>query len=411
MKTGFISFRDVKKPWSGENERALASEFARAGFYLDEIVVLSEEDKRGFSGKFDALKDYCDNLVVVESGDAEFSVKEEIAKCMSAELVQNERAKQYVTEFFASQGMRPSVKAEELSLLPEGATVIPNLLGYQQGFMMEDDDISVLVLPGAQEEAAEMCRQYVIPYIQSKFKIKYDRITLRLFGADRGALEEVLREAGKRTKKAVSFHVEERCSDFKVDVIYNSKTPKMLVDDAVCFLVTELGGKMYAEEDVPLQRRLSDILRVTGKKLSVAESFTGGGVAARIVSVPGASEVLYESVVAYDNGSKRARLGVSAETLKKFGAVSSETVYEMAAGLLSTGKCDVAIATSGIAGPASDDTDKPVGLCYIAVGFADGIHVYRYQLAGDRAEITETATGAAMYLAIKKLREKNKKDG
>ena len=90
--------------------------------------------------------------------------------------------------------------------------------------------------------------------------------------------------------------------------------------------------------------------------------------------------------------------------LKKQGAVSAVVAYQMAVGLLKSGKCDIAIATTGIAGPKSDDTDKPVGLCYIAVGMKDGVHTYRYNLNGDREEITETAKNTALFLAIKKLK-------
>ena len=76
----------------------------------------------------------------------------------------------------------------------------------------------------------------------------------------------------------------------------------------------------------------------------------------------------------------------------------------MSVGLLNGGGCDLAIATTGIAGPKSDNTEKPVGLCYIAVGMRDGVHTYRYVFKGDREEITETAKNTALFLAIKKLK-------
>ena len=76
----------------------------------------------------------------------------------------------------------------------------------------------------------------------------------------------------------------------------------------------------------------------------------------------------------------------------------------MAAGLLMGGKTDIAIATTGIAGPKSDDTNKPVGLCYIAVGTKNGVHTYRYVFPGNREEITETAKNTALFLAIKLLK-------
>ena len=90
--------------------------------------------------------------------------------------------------------------------------------------------------------------------------------------------------------------------------------------------------------------------------------------------------------------------------LSSEGAVSSVVAYQMAAGLLKDGDCDIAISTTGIAGPKSDDTDKPVGLCYIAVGMKNGVHTYRYRLSGTREQITETAKNTALFLAIKKLK-------
>jgi nicotinamide-nucleotide amidase len=85
------------------------------------------------------------------------------------------------------------------------------------------------------------------------------------------------------------------------------------------------------------------------------------------------------------------------------GAVSAVVAYQMAVGLLKDG-ADIAISTTGIAGPKSDDTAKPVGLTYIAVGMKDGVHTYRYKFDGTREEITERAKNTALFLAIKKLK-------
>lgn len=100
----------------------------------------------------------------------------------------------------------------------------------------------------------------------------------------------------------------------------------------------------------------------------MAESFTGGGIGRRIVSVPGASEVYFEGLNTYDGTAKIKRLNVSPYTLNTFGAVSDQTAYEMCAGLLSTGDCGAAISTTGLAGPKSDNSGLPVGLCFLAAG-------------------------------------------
>lgn len=123
-----------------------------------------------------------------------------------------------------------------------------------------------------------------------------------------------------------------------------------------------------------------------------------------VISTSGASAFLREGIVAYSNESKIERLNVKEEDLRSFGAVSSKVAYQMAAGLLMKGGCDAAISTTGIAGPNSDNTNKPVGLNYIGIGTKEGVHVYKYELKGTREEITETAKNTALFLAIKLLK-------
>ena len=146
------------------------------------------------------------------------------------------------------------------------------------------------------------------------------------------------------------------------------------------------------------------LLKLRGKKISVAESFTGGGIARRIVSVSGASEVYFEGLNTYDERSKIKRLGVSDFTLGSRGVVSDQVAYEMALGLLNTGDCDLSIATTGLAGPKSDKSGLPVGVCYIAIGTKERVTVYRYKLDGSRDEITEKAINYALFLACKRLK-------
>ena len=177
------------------------------------------------------------------------------------------------------------------------------------------------------------------------------------------------------------------------------------MDDILRRCVEELDESIYAMVDTSLEHQLVNLLKVRGRTLSVAESFTGGGIASRITSVSGASEVYFEGINAYNEQSKVKRLGVSSQTLEKYGAVSEQTAYEMAVGLLRTGDCNVAIATTGLAGPNTDKSGLPVGLCYIAVGTTERIRVYQYHFEGTREEITKKAINYALYLTYKQLKD------
>lgn len=165
----------------------------------------------------------------------------------------------------------------------------------------------------------------------------------------------------------------------------------------------EFGKYIYACRDVSLKEQLIDLLKLNSYKLSTAESFTGGGVASRIISVPGASEIFYEGIVAYDCEAKKARLGVSQKTLDDYKPVSANVAIEMAKGLMRGGKCDVAVSTTGIAGPDSDDSRFPVGLCYIGVAYAGEINAYKYNFTGDRDAVINNGVNAAIFQVIKNI--------
>lgn len=122
-----------------------------------------------------------------------------------------------------------------------------------------------------------------------------------------------------------------------------------------------------------VEEEIGRLLKAKNLSLSTAESCTGGGIAALITSVPGSSEYFNGSIVAYSNEVKTSLLYVSAETLKKHGAVSKETVTEMVRGVMKTLKTDCAVATSGIAGPGGGTPDKPVGTIWLAAAYKSEI--------------------------------------
>jgi nicotinamide-nucleotide amidase len=246
-----------------------------------------------------------------------------------------------------------------------------------------------------------MSNGYVLPYFENKFNVKSKRLILKYFG-DLKKLNEVLKSA-KDGKEGIQFNVTTLNGDTTVDLLFDGDMENVS-RDFVREVVENLKENIYAEFDTTLGERLFDLLKLRKVKLSVAESFTGGRVVSELIKNSGASEFIDEGVVTYSNQSKMKRLSVKKIDLDTSGAVSSIVAYQMAVGLLNGGECDLAIATTGIAGPKSDNTEKPVGLCYIAVGMRDGVHTYRYVFKGDREEITETAKNTALFLAIKKLK-------
>jgi nicotinamide-nucleotide amidase len=168
-----------------------------------------------------------------------------------------------------------------------------------------------------------------------------------------------------------------------------------------------LGENVYGEDGDTLESVVVDLLIPYEWKLAIAESCTGGLVTARIVNVPGASDVLLEGAVTYSNEAKVNRLGVKRETIEKYGAVSARTAAEMAEGIAKTSGADVGISTTGVAGPSGGTPEKPVGLTYIGLYIkGKGVKTIEYHSAGGRSRVRSRTTTAALDFLRRELIEK-----
>ena len=399
MKSALIFFRNIKTEFDGDYFNNALSAFSSGGLTIDTIEILSDNDDLGFKHRLVEFKDMFDNLIIVGGDTVTFNLKEIIAESFDTPLVENENARNFLDAVSKANGID---YPDEYALLPIEGVVIPNIYGGYQGFILDSNDITLSVLPADYKEVKTMSDKYVVPYLENKLGIKKTRLTLKYFG-DKTALKQTLARAETLCEQGFYFTLFEKYGDITIDLFFDYDTLEETKKQVVRFIATNLKDNIYAEYDVSLSQRLFDVLTLRKLKLSTAESFTGGRVISEIIKNSGASAVVNEGVVSYSNKSKLARLGVKDADLKSQGAVSAVVAYQMAVGLLKEG-CDIALSTTGIAGPQSDDTDKPVGLCYIAVGMKDGVHTYRYKLSGSREEITETAKNTALFLAIKKLK-------
>ncbi len=177
-----------------------------------------------------------------------------------------------------------------------------------------------------------------------------------------------------------------------------------VTDETYFDLCDRIDDGLYAEKDVSVGEALVSFARENGLTIATAESCTGGLVAAKIVGVAGASKVFHEGLVTYSNQSKIERLSVDERTIAACGAVSRETACEMAYGLVSE-YVDLGIATTGVAGPATDE-GKPVGLVYIGIAYRDYEPVaYKFNFSGDRDTVRRNAANAALFYAYRYLQE------
>lgn len=191
--------------------------------------------------------------------------------------------------------------------------------------------------------------------------------------------------------------------DITVFLRVNGTSPS-LFDKTLKSFINTFKRYIYADYECLLNESAIQLLKISGRKVSVAESFTGGSVASSLTAIPGASKVFYEGFVCYDTMAKIQRLGVSPSTVREHSVVSREVAYEMVRGLLNNSSCDVAVATTGYASPTGEQ-DKPCGLCFIAVGDERKIEVFQYNFSGERNEITSMGKNAALFELNKFLKD------
>lgn len=347
-------------PW---NTRVSAAEiFEASGYHFSEVRWVSIRNSVDVLAIVAECKSSADNLAVFADGFCVLDVKNDILSAFGCEDTPN------------------SVNGE--GVFSSGEKTL---------FLLDGRDVAF---------AKEVC----VPFLQKKYAARMGSIVLRCVGVSANRMDEILQKAESYAGGRVKIMRSNRYGEDVIRVFYDDNTPRMLTDDLLRYFTDSLRDNLYAMEDTTLQQQLVELLRLRRRKLAVAESFTGGGIARRIVSVSGASDVYYEGVNTYAEDAKVRRLGVSEFTLRSQGAVSEQTAYEMAAGLLEQGNCGVSIATTGLAGPNGDGTGIPVGTCCIAVGVDENVYVHRHVLSGDREEITETAINYALFFACKQLK-------
>ncbi|MCL2369609.1 MAG: CinA family protein [Firmicutes bacterium] len=225
-------------------------------------------------------------------------------------------------------------------------------------------------------------------------------LIFKVFGKTEEEVKELLKPHNK-IKRSIRVEIEAGFLECKIALHYSSRISKANLDEYVVAVTTELKDFLYSFEDESLDVTVATLAQVRGAKLRTAESFTGGRIAAELTRNPGAGQIFDEGITAYTEEAKMRRLGVADKTIRNNGVVSVETAYEMAAGLITADNV-TAVATTGYAGPDAPEGRK--GECYIAVGSAEGIHIFGHRFEGDRESIVQMGVKWALWYLYKTLK-------
>jgi nicotinamide-nucleotide amidase len=315
---------------------------------------------------------------------------------------------------FAARGrpVRPAHRA--FAERPEGFEALPNPKGMAPGLWgTRDDGRAVVVLPGVPHEMEAILAAHVLPRAQALAggHAVLHR-TLLTAGEGETALAERLGDLSDVLAGGTTLAFLPGLGTVRLRLSVRSADPaaaQATLDRATARLRRDLGDLVFGEDDDTLEGVVGAMLAARGLTLAVAESCTGGAVAARLTSAPGASRYFLGGVVAYGNAVKADRLGVEEAALREHGAVSEPVARQMAAGVRAALGADLAVATTGIAGPTGGTPEKPVGLVWLGYADADGTHAVRLQLTADRTANIALSTAAALNLVRRQLLRKGRR--
>ena len=335
--------------------------------------------------------------------------KEVCAEVMGFALKEDAHTKKRIEEYLKNSIFKviPDNNWKQ-AMVPEGAIVLDNDNGTAPGLILERGQKAAVLLPGPPGELYPLFKNQVFPYLKKRQPEILRSQMVKICGVGESQVEDkLLALIDKQTNPTIATYAKTGEVHLRVTARAKSEEEaKKLVKPVVKEIKRRFEDSVYSiREEETLEMAVVKLLQKHELTVTTAESCTGGLLAGRLVNVPGASEVFREGFITYSNKAKRKYLDVSKSTLKKYGAVSSETAREMAIGGVFAADCDVCVAVTGIAGPDGGTEEKPVGLVYIATYLKEKVTVKKFQFKGNRAKVREQAVVRALDLLRRAILE------
>ena len=334
--------------------------------------------------------------------------KETAAALMGRTLYEDERARENICEILGRGGYVPTENNWKQAMVPEGSLVLYNENGTAPGIIIEEGEKKVILLPGPPNELLPMFKDQVRPYLEKLTGGTIVSKMVKVCGVGESLAETMIKDLiDGQSNPTIATYAKTREVHIRVTAsAENEEKGRKLIKPVVKELKSRFGVNIYTtDEDVDIESCIVDLLKENELQLTTAESCTGGLVSAKIINVPGASEVFNEGFITYSNKAKRKYLGVRKSTLEKYGPVSEQTAKEMAEGGCKAAKSDICVAVTGIAGPEGGSEETPVGLVYIAVCVDKKVSVKEFRFSGNRAKIRESAAVSALVFLRESLLE------
>jgi len=365
------------------NSRFLSRELALMGISVLRHTTVGDNIKRLCAALREASSR--SDIIIASGGlgpTADDITKDALGLVLGLPLETHAPTARAIERYFQKRGIPMPPTNLKQALVPEGADVFENKNGSAPGIGVKTGGKTFVLLPGPPRELEPMFLDRVRDYLASYSDCVIISHAVKTYGIGESLMAEKVSDLLELENPTVAPYAKDAEAYLRVTArAATREEAERLCEPVIREIRRRLGSKVYGVDTENLQRRVVELLQAKGLKAAFAESCTGGYAAKRITDIPGSSAVFDCGIVAYANAVKIKLLGVKPETLARFGAVSEQTAAEMAQGILDVSGADIGIGITGIAGPQSDESGKPAGLCYIALAVKG---------AGARVEKIET---------------------
>lgn len=360
-----IGAKVIRRTTCGDDEEEILDAFKEAEFRADIILITG-----GLGPTNDDLTKPC------------------LAKYFDCDIIMNKQALSELEQYMVTRGRELNKLTRLQAALPEKCEMVSNERGTACGMWFNKSGKVFCSMPGVPHEMKFMMLEKVIPRIKMEFELPiiYHKI-VRLAGIGESWLAEKIEDWENALPGNVKLAYLPTFGDLKLRLTANGSNLDQLreqVDELIKQLLPLVNKYVYGYDDEALEMVIGRLLKAKNQKLALAESCTGGYVSHRITSVAGSSDYFNAAIVPYQNELKIEQLGVRLGTIEKYGAVSEETVIEMARNVKKKFSADYGLASSGIAGPGGGTPEKPVGLIWIACAWGDDVKTRQLNLTKDR---------------------------
>ncbi len=377
-----------------------AGKLTAAGLKVTRITTVADDPEKVTRVLREAVLDSRFVITTGGLGSTEDDLTNEIvANALDRPLCLDREMFDKIKGYVEARGMQMSPSLEKMAWMPEGSRML-NPQGTTCGFSMLKNDIPLYFLPGVPDQMRYLMDKFVLPDLLSKYKtlpILRHKI-LKFYGLSEPSIAEMLKQVPKKIENIILGFYPNFPENHVTISLRGPDEPTVMdvLNRTVSEIRSLLGPFLFATEDQSMERVVGDLLKDRGVTIALAESCTGGLIGNLLTNVAGSSAYFQGGLITYSNQAKTDLLGVSPETLNRYGAVSDQTVKEMARGVREKMGTEMGLAISGIAGPDGGTEQKPVGTVHIGLAVSQEVHAAKYRFWGTRKQIKHNAAMMAL---------------